>query len=109
MGKRENRKLNTRPINDIGIRVTPKSLNLFRFVPLGWAVSLAQKRFAMPHMEVMAARHARNARDEMGWLYGELMEFIGDAGVGVEGDEGDGKGDDVLVKEGTETCPMHAT
>jgi 2-dehydropantoate 2-reductase len=64
-----------------GIRVTPKSLNMFRFLPLWLLVKGAAKMLDTEHMEVVAARHARNARDEMEWLYKELMEFVSDAGV----------------------------
>lgn len=64
-----------------GIRMTPASLNAFNLIPLCLAVPYAARLFNTKHIETVAARHARNARDEMGWLYKELMEYTADSGV----------------------------
>ena len=70
-----------RALRKKGIRTVPAKLRVIELAPLWLSVPVVAKLFNTPHIETVAARHARNARDEMGWLYRELMEYCADSGM----------------------------
>jgi len=69
-----------RALRKKGLKARPASLALLICIPLWLIVPKVCKIMGTPHIETVAARHAQNAREEMGFLYRELMDFIGDSG-----------------------------
>ncbi|MAT43036.1 MAG: ketopantoate reductase [Anaerolineaceae bacterium] len=68
-------------LDHLGVPITPKKYKLIRWVPEGILVPILQKGFATPQAELVLARHARSARDEMQQLGLEFQQLTLDAGV----------------------------
>lgn len=65
----------------LGIALVPSKMRLLRLLPAGLLVPILRRVFATSWAELVLARHARTAADEMKDLSVDLMELVAKAGA----------------------------
>lgn len=72
---------NLRAVVASGVHLMPRRLGLLRFVPTGLMASVAGRLLDTDYTDLVVARHANNARDEMAELAFQMAALAKDAGV----------------------------
>jgi 2-dehydropantoate 2-reductase len=70
-----------RALRRLGIPITPGKMGLFRWVPVWLLAALLRPALRSERSELIMARHAVSARDEMAHLTAELMALVRAAGT----------------------------
>lgn len=65
-----------RVLRSLGIPITPPQYQIFLWLPEPLLVAILQKRLALPQAELVLARHANAARDEMHTLADEFRTLV---------------------------------
>lgn len=68
-------------LRTLGVPITPRNLEIFEWLPEPLLVALLQRLFDTKIAELVVAKHANAARDEMAELVAELQTLSSEAGV----------------------------